>query len=117
MSCVALHLTPNMLFAHENSVDPTLRSIRHKGLRRFVEEGDAAGLPAQTVAKLAKIIAFPQDMPDENALQTMPVWKPHRLSGDRAGCWSLVVTRNWRLTFAIDHKEIAIFDLDYEDDH
>jgi len=29
----------------------------------------------------------------------------------------LSVTRNWRLTFLIDQREIEIIDLDYEDYH
>jgi proteic killer suppression protein len=31
--------------------------------------------------------------------------------------WSLFVTKNWRVTFRIDHTDIEIVDLDYEDYH
>ena len=48
-------------------------------------------------------------------LPKRPVWKAHRLGGDRKGTWSLHVTRNWRLTFRIDDGEIA--DVDFEDYH
>lgn len=38
------------------------------------------------------------------------------LKGDRAGIWSLTVSRNWRMTFRLD-DEGAIVDLDLEDYH
>jgi len=38
------------------------------------------------------------------------------LTGDRAGTWSLTVTRNWRLTFRIGEAG-AIEDMDLEDYH
>lgn len=47
----------------------------------------------------------------------MPVWKAHQLTGSRKGVWSLFVTKNWRITFRIDHDEIEIIDLDNEDYH
>jgi len=28
-----------------------------------------------------------------------PGWRVHRLSGDRAGTWSVSLTGNWRITF------------------
>lgn len=37
--------------------------------------------------------------------------------GERAGLWALHVTKNWRITVIIDHNEIDIYDLDYEDYH
>jgi proteic killer suppression protein len=47
----------------------------------------------------------------------LPIWKPHQLTGDRRGTWALHVTRNWRVTFAIDQTALEIVDLDYEDYH
>ena len=40
----------------------------------------------------------------------------HQLTGDRAGVWSLTVTKNWRMTFTISDAP-AIEDLDLEDYH
>ncbi len=94
-----------------------IRNVIHKGLRRFIEDDDASGLPGDVRPKLRKIVGFLQDMGQENELLTVPVWKAHRLTGDRNGVWSLHVTRNWRITFEIDNEEIEIFDLDYEDYH
>ena len=92
-------------------------NVLHKGLRRFIENDDLSGLPAQFVPKIARIIAFLQDMADEDELRTVPTWKAHQLTGDRRGVWSLFVGRNWRLTFRIERDELEIIDLDYEDYH
>ena len=91
--------------------------MKHKGLRRLIEEDDAAGLQASIVDKLRNMIAFLQDMEREDELRTVPAWKAHQLTGDRKGTWSLFVTKNWRLTFRIDQAEIEIIDLDFEDYH
>jgi proteic killer suppression protein len=94
-----------------------IRNIRHKGLRRLVETGSGSGLPSDTVPKIRIILTFLADMVVEEELRTLPVWKPHQLTGERKGTWSLHVTKNWRITFAIDQQEIEIIDLDYEDYH
>ena len=94
-----------------------IRNVVHKGLRRLIEDDDAAGLQPAAVPKLRRIVSFLQDMAGEDELSTVPGWKAHLLTGDRKGTWSLFVTRNWRLTLRIDKREIEIFDLDYEDYH
>ena len=91
--------------------------MNHKGLRRFVEEEDSSGLPAATAPKIGKIVSFLQYMRQESELRTVATWNAHQLTGSRSGTWSLSVTRNWRITFWIDHDEIEIIDLDYEDYH
>lgn len=94
-----------------------IRNVIHKGLRRFMVEDDATGLPSAILPKLRRILSFLQDMEREDELRTIPSWKAHQLAGDRKGTWSLSVTQNWRITFRIDQAEIEIMDLDYEDYH
>lgn len=94
-----------------------ITNVRHKGLRRFIEKDEVAGLPAQYVGKIRNIIGFLQDMASVEEVRTIPTWKAHQLTGDRKGTWSLFVSRNWRITFAIDNNEIKIIDLDFEDYH
>ena len=94
-----------------------IRTVRHKGLRRFLEKDDRRGLPAQYSGKIIKMLAFLQDMQTAEELNDVPIWKAHQLTGDRAGVWSLHVSRNWRLTFQIDGQHIEIIELDYEDYH
>jgi proteic killer suppression protein len=92
-----------------------IRNIIHKGVKRLYTEDSAKGLSAAAVNKLRMTLAFLQDMESEDELRTVPVWKAHKLTGDRKSVWSLHVTPNWRLTFRIDENEIC--DLNLEDYH
>ncbi|MCY3829597.1 MAG: type II toxin-antitoxin system RelE/ParE family toxin [Rhodospirillaceae bacterium] len=94
-----------------------IRNVSHKGLRRFIEQDDAAGLQPAVVPRLRRMLSFLQDMEREEELYTVPGWRAHRLAGDRKGVWSLSVTKNWRMTFRIDPAGRQIVDLDYEDCH
>lgn len=80
-------------------------------------ENIAKGVPADTVDKLRKMLAFLDDMERAEELRSLPVWKAHALAGDRKGIWSLSVTRNRRLTFWIDTAENEICDVNLEDYH
>jgi proteic killer suppression protein len=94
-----------------------IANVVHKRLRRFIESDDASGLLPAVVPKLRRMVTFLQDMEREDELRTVPSWKAHLLTGERKGTWSLLVTKNWRMTFRIDQDEIEIIDLDCEDYH
>jgi toxin HigB-1 len=94
-----------------------IRNIIHKGLRRLVEEDVHSGIQPDLVDKLMRMVAFLQDMQNEDQLRQVPMWKAHLLTGNRRGTWSLFVSKNWRLTFRIEKTEIEIIDLNYEDYH
>jgi len=53
--------------------------------------------------------------PNMDGVTGPPGWRIHQLKGDRAGVWSISITRNWRLTFRIE--EDAIVNLNLEDYH
>lgn len=92
-------------------------SVKHKGLRRFLQADDVSGLPGQYVGKIRNILAFLQEMESPEELRAIPTWKAHQLSGNRKGVWSLFVSRNWRITFTISSSGIEIEELNYEDYH
>ncbi len=92
-----------------------IRNFVHKGLRRLYETDDPKGLPADTVDKLRKMLAFLDAIASEEEVRNIPTWKAHRLTGNRRGTWSLHVSRNWRLTFEIEDDEIA--NVSFEDYH
>lgn len=94
-----------------------IASIRHRGLRRFVENNDASGLPAPYVDKIRKMLSFLQDAQDVSELKSIPAWKAHILTGARRGTWALHVSPNWRLTFRVDSDVVEIIDLNFEDYH
>jgi toxin HigB-1 len=93
-----------------------IRSFAHKGLKRLYEDDSAKGVPSDTVDKLRKMFAFLDAMQEADELRALTAWKPHTLTGDRKGTWSLSVTRNRRLTFWID-DEPQICELNLEDYH
>jgi toxin HigB-1 len=94
-----------------------IENIVHKALARLYAEDSTRGLPAELIDKLRKMLAFLEAMAHESELRSLPAWKPHQLTGDRKGVWSLSVTKNWRLTFSVDDAEKTIRDLDFEDYH
>ena len=94
-----------------------IRNFAHKGLRRLYTEGNAKGLPPDTVDKLRKMLAFLDNIENSGELQDVTAWKGHTLTGNRKGSWSLSVTRNRRLTFIVDDAAREICDLDFEDYH
>jgi toxin HigB-1 len=92
-----------------------IASIRHKGLKRLIEDDFKGGLPQIAIEKLKNIVAFLSAMDDIDELKALPLWKAHMLTGNRAGTWSLSVTRNYRLTFMQEGDTLIL--LDFEDYH
>ena len=93
-----------------------IASIRHKALRRFAETGVSRGLPAGSVERLRNMLAYIDAMGAAEELRVPPNFGAHHLTGGRKGEWSLLVTKNWRMTFRINAAG-DIEDLDLEDYH
>ena len=94
-----------------------IRNFAHKGLKRLYAEDNAKGVPPDAADKLRKMLAFLDDIDDAEELRSLPAWKVHTLTGNRAGTWSLSVTANRRMTFRIDAAEREICDVNLEDYH
>lgn len=92
-----------------------IESISHKGLRRFFETGNPKGIVGD-VARVRKMLAFIDAATSMDELSVPPNYGLHPLTGNRAGMWSMTVTKNWRLTFRINDQG-AIEDMDLEDYH
>lgn len=88
--------------------------IRHQGLKRYYETGDARRVPATMVARLRLILADldaaerPQDL-------DLPGYRLHRLMGDLKGFWAIEVTGNWRVVFRLEAGDV--YDVDLIDYH
>jgi toxin HigB-1 len=93
-----------------------IESIRHKALRNFAESGKAKGLPGNLVDRLRNMLAWISVIETVDELTIPPNFGAHLLTGDRAGVWSLTVTRNWRMTFRVNAAQ-AVEALDLEDYH
>ncbi len=94
-----------------------IRNIRHKGLRNLVEKNNSRGLPQDYVEKIVDIMAFLIDIESIGEIFDLQKYKPHLLTGDRAGTYSFHVTANWRITFKHDAEIDDLYDVDYEDYH
>lgn len=94
-----------------------IRDFAHKGLKRLYVEDNAKGVPADSIDKLRKMLAYLDNMEDPEELRALTAWKAHTLTGDRKGTWSMSVTRNVRLTFRIDADEREICEMNLEDYH
>ena len=87
-----------------------LMEFRHQGLKRLAEQDDTSRLPPEMLKhienRLAQLTAAqsPLDM-------DLPGAHLHRLSGDRAGEWSVRVTGNWRIVFRFEDGEAVGVDL------
>ena len=91
-----------------------IKSFRHKGLRRYFETGNSAGILAIHANRLRMQLAAldtAQTIEDMN----IPGFRLHALKGTMLGRWSISVNGNWRLTFEFQDGNAYI--LDYEDYH
>jgi proteic killer suppression protein len=92
-----------------------IRSVRHRGLRRLLEDNDGRGLRPDQVERIRNVLAVLLSASDMAGVTGPPGWRIHQLRGTRAGTWSIAVSGNWRITF--DLVDQAIEHLDLEDYH
>ena len=91
-----------------------IKSLRHKGLRRFFETGNTAGIQAAHVRKIRlELTALETAASIED--MAIPGFHLHPLKGERKGQWSIAVSGNWRITF--EFRDGNAYLLDYEDYH
>jgi proteic killer suppression protein len=101
------------MYGHAVHIKMKIGRIRHKGLRRFYEDDDPAGLPAAWTEKIRDILTAIEFAGRLDQVQTVPGWRLHPLRGARSGAYAIVVSRNWRITFRVDGQTVT----DFEDYH
>ena len=89
-------------------------SFRSKALKRFWERSDASGLRPDWIRK-CKLLLDALDRAEQPDDMTFPGSGFHALSGDLAGRYALILSRNWRLTFGWSGEDAT--DVDLEDYH
>jgi proteic killer suppression protein len=92
-----------------------LISFRHKGLERFWRDNDARGLPSRNVEKIRAMLTAIAEAENITKIERYSGWRLHQLTGNRRGTWSMVVTRNYRLTFRL--VDLSALEIDLEDYH
>ena len=92
-----------------------IRSTRHRGLKRLIEDDDEREIRRDLVKRVRRILTALHSAQGVDGLQGPPGWRLHQLSGDRAGTWSIRVSGNWRITFDVEGGTVT--NLDLEDYH
>jgi toxin HigB-1 len=91
-----------------------IKNFRHKGLEQFFVKDIKKFLDAKDLGKINRIL----DRLDTAALikdMDIPGWDLHELKGNRKGTWSVVVRKNWKITFRFENSDV--YDVNLEDYH
>ena len=90
-----------------------IKSFRHKGLQRFFETGNKAGIQAADASKLRlQLAALDQAIQPEDL--SAASWALHPLKGNLKGHWAIAVNGSWRMVFTFEGKDAVLVDyLDY----
>ena len=91
-----------------------IKSVRHKGLRKYFETGSTAGIQASHTKRLRMQLSA-LDTAQTIGDVDIPGFSLHPLKGKMAGRWAISVSGNWRLTFEFQDGNVYV--LDYEDYH
>lgn len=91
-----------------------IKSIKHKGLKRFYQSGKTSGIQAKHARKL-RIQLLQLNAAEKITDMDYPGYDLHLLRGDRSDIWSISVSANWRLTF--EFRDSHAYVVNYEDYH
>jgi proteic killer suppression protein len=90
-----------------------IENIRHKGLRKFYEEGETRFLPAEQLDKIRRMLSY-LDAAQRPDAMNLPGFRFHQLTGNYKGFYSVTVTGNWRIIFRFqDGQALDVNYLDY----
>ena len=89
-----------------------IRSVRHQGLRRLIEDNQTRGLRPDLVNRIRNMALISADNLEIFRDSAPPGWRVHRLSGDRKDTWSVSTSGNWRITFEEEDGYLDVLDLE-----
>lgn len=93
-----------------------IKGLRDKGLQRFFETGNKAGIQAVHATRLRLQLAALNQAVRPKDLSAAS-WNLHPVKGALKGHWALTVNGNWRMVFAFDGTDAVLVDyLDYHCD-
>ncbi len=84
-----------------------IKSFAHKGLEKFFQTRNKAGIQARHANRIRLILA---QLNQARSIQDMeiPTLRLHQLKGDRKGIWAVTVQANWRITFRFVEEDTEI---------
>lgn len=91
-----------------------VRSVRHRGLKRLIEDNQTKGLRPDLVNRVRHILTALIVAEDMKVFQegAPPGWRVHQLIGNRKGIWSISASGNWRITFEEANGYLDVLDLE-----
>jgi proteic killer suppression protein len=92
-----------------------IKTIKHKGLKKFFLKDDSTGLNHDQLQKIRRILTALNAANNLEAIKLHKGYKLHELKGDLQGYWSVTVTANYRIVFK--YIDGDIYDVDYIDYH
>ena len=87
-----------------------IKSLKHKGLRRLYEDGDARAISGNLRDKIEEIL-FILDTASTIDEVDLPGYRLHALTGNLRGYWSIRVSGNWRIIFRVEDGTAEEIDL------
>ena len=78
-----------------------IKSFKHKGLKKFFEQGVPVGIFPEHVQKIRLVLGYIDRAKNVDDLN-LPGFKLHKLQGSRQNIWSITVRANWRITFMFE---------------
>ncbi|TAK74531.1 MAG: peptidase [Gammaproteobacteria bacterium] len=91
-----------------------IKNFKHKGLEQFFIKDSKKLLDTKDLPKIRRIL----DRLDAAMVirdMDIPGWDLHELKGNRKGTWSVVVRKNWKITFHLENNDAC--DVNLEDYH
>ena len=88
-----------------------IESFKHKGLERFFTDSDKRAIPAQSAARIERLLDRLESSMKADDMD-LPGNKFHVLRGDREGEFAVTVTGNLRITYRFDGQHATAVNLE-----
>ena len=85
-------------------------TIRHRGLKRLYQRGDASGVSATQLSRIEDVLAHLDQAARPRDLD-LPGYRLHPLKGELRGFWSVSISGNWRVIFRMENGDAHDVDL------
>jgi len=90
-----------------------IKSWRHKGLKKFYDDGSTAKIQKKHANKLHDILQI-LDFATVPEQMNLPGLNFHSLAGNLKGFYSVKVSANWRVIFTFEGEDAILVDyIDY----
>ena len=96
------------------TIKSVIENFKSKALADFWENNKPRGINPNYAGKVRRELDALEEAQSIEELD-VPGFGLHELTGDRKGQWSMIVSRNWRITFRFE--EGSAFNVDFEDYH